>query len=116
MKHDWRLLTMAVAGLLLVAAMAAWSDDCATTYTNFGQAFLTKYCNTCHSTPLVGAARRGAPSNVNFDQPELAAKFAARILHRTTVKANMPPAASTPQPTAEERAKVQAWIGCEFPR
>jgi uncharacterized membrane protein len=53
---------------------------------------------------------------VDFDTPELAAKFAASILNRTVTKADMPPLWFSPRPPADERAKVQTWINCEYPR
>jgi len=110
------IVVVVVLLALLFAVQAALATSCTLTYANFGQAFLTKYCIKCHASTAVGAARQGSPDGVNFDTPELAAKFAASILNRTVTKADMPPAWINPQPTADERAKVQTWINCEYPR
>jgi uncharacterized membrane protein len=109
------LIVAAVAGLLC-AGQAVLASNCTLTYANFGQAFLGKYCNTCHASTLSGGQRRGAPAGLDFDTPELAAKHAVGIMTRTAVKKNMPPAWAAPQPTDDERTKVQTWVSCEYPR
>src|SRR5690242_12635632 len=39
----------------------------APTYESFGQAFIESYCTDCHGEAAVGSARKGAPSDHNFD-------------------------------------------------
>ena len=66
-------------------------DDSAVNYHTVGQPFLRTYCTSCHSAQLEGAARYGAPANVNLDTLRDARNFAARIRARSLDSNTMPP-------------------------
>src|SRR5262245_21740171 len=82
-----RMARLAIASLLLACCVTpslGCSDDgdegvatesvCPATqtltYANFGQAFFSTYCQSCHASTVTGAARNGAPDDHVFDQVE----------------------------------------------
>ncbi|MBX3161122.1 MAG: c-type cytochrome [Deltaproteobacteria bacterium] len=88
------------------------------TYDNFGKSFMERYCTRCHSSELVGAARKGAPSFHDFDtQPGI--KGVADHIDETTAAGpaatnkGMPPDGL--RPTMEERLQLGEWIACGVP-
>ena len=91
-------------------------DNSTLTYDNFGAQFMTSFCTRCHSTTKVGADRKGAPSDHNFDTKDDILAFAEHIDEYAAggpdaVNTIMPP--STPRPTEEERKKLGEWLACE---
>lgn len=77
------------------------------TYESFGKPFLTKYCTGCHT-----GAR--APDGIDLSTLAGAKKDKSEIMAhavRTPRSKPMPPATS-PQPTADERAKLGEWLNC----
>jgi uncharacterized membrane protein len=105
-----------VGAILLATAVMAHTSlaaaKCDVTYDSFGKAFMDKYCVACHSSAKSGFARKGAPAGSDFDKVEAITKYKAKIVELTVTKAKMPPGA--PKPTADETAKVKAWIECEY--
>ena len=87
-------------------------DDSAVNYHTVGQPFLRTYCTSCHSAQLEGAARYGAPANVNLDTLRDARNFAARIRARSLDSNTMPPTGGI-QPY--EKEQIAAWLDCGTP-
>lgn len=91
-----------------VAPDASSTDACASlTYASFGEAFLDKYCATCHQG-------RAAPDGIDLST------LAGVAAHKREIDAHavktprskpMPPPTS-PQPTADERKKLGQWLTC----
>jgi len=90
------------------------------TYESFGKSFMDKYCVTCHSTALVGAAaRKGAPEGHDFDVLAGIVPTAEHIDQYAAIGPNasnqkMPP--TDPKPTDEERTQLGQWLACEASR
>lgn len=89
------------------------------TYDNFGKLFMANYCVECHTSSLSGSARRGAPSDHNFDTLE--AIRATEAAHIDTSAAAGPRHANTampptePRPSLAERQKLGEWLACGTP-
>ena len=95
------------------------------TYDNFGSAFFTSYCLSCHSSSKSGEARKDAPTDVNFDS------LADIKMHSTQIdieaaaspkrtNTSMPPGfdQSPPKgtyPSPDERMKLGEWLACGAP-
>jgi uncharacterized membrane protein len=79
------------------------------TYANFGQGFITHYCQGCHAS--ASAHRYGAPDDVTFDNLEEVWTWDGRILIRASgaEEADMPPAGGT---GADDRQKLRWWLEC----
>lgn len=45
----------------------ACTDGTLLTYENFGEAFMSQHCVSCHSSQVTGSQRFGAPEGVDFD-------------------------------------------------
>lgn len=87
-------------------------EGTALTWENFGQSFMLRYCNTCHTEGAVD--RHGAPEG--FDFPDVAAvrKHAAHIYDRSAGdNASMPPGPD--DPPIEERDQLAEWLSCGAP-
>jgi hypothetical protein len=88
------------------------------TYANFGQPFMASYCTRCHSSELVGAQRKGAPSFHDFDSL-FGVKAVSMHVDETTASGpastnkGMPPDGA--KPTLEERKQLGEWIACGMP-
>ena len=130
-----RMARLAIASLLVACAVApsfGCSDDdeegvatesvCPTTqtltYANFGQAFFSTYCQSCHASTVTGAARNGAPDDHVFDQVEdirLNTEHIDELAAGGPAAVNlvMPPAA--PRPTEAERRQLGEWLACGAP-
>ena len=81
-----------------------------TTWSNFGEGFLTENCQPCHATSSVD--RHEAPESVTFDGPADVSRHRARILiNATGDEPDMPPAGGV---SAEDRARLEAWLLCDF--
>ena len=82
-------------------------------YTNFGAAFLSTYCTSCHNSELTGSSRVGAPEGSDFETYKLAAVFLAQIKAKAGAgKTAMPPSGQVP---ADERKLLDEWIDCGAP-
>jgi cytochrome c5 len=88
------------------------------TYNDFGAPFMERYCNRCHDSALVGAARMGAPSLHDFDT---LAGIKTLSYHVDETAAAGPAATNTgmppddPAPTMTERLQLGEWIACGMP-
>ncbi len=109
----------------LVLALAACSSDpaandassCDTltlSYDNFGAAFMTSFCNDCHSASLSGGQRQAAPTGIDFDTHEDVLARLERIRART-IEGTMPPFRFPERPSEEQLADVALWIDCGAP-
>ena len=86
--------------------------------TNFGQSFMKTYCLRCHSAPVQGAARKGAPSDHNFDLADEIRGLADHIDQYAgsgpaATNTTMPPGEA--KPSLEERRKLSEWLACGAP-
>lgn len=88
------------------------------TYTNFGETFFDRYCQGCHASTVVGAARNGAPSDHTFDRVE---DIRLVLDHIDELAAAGPAAVNTamppqdPRPTEAERRQLGEWLACDAP-
>ena len=89
------------------------------TYTDFGKPFMENYCTRCHSSELVGTARKGAPSFHDFDSL-FGIKAVSMHIDETTgsgpaaTNTGMPPDGA--KPTKAEREMLAQWIACGMPQ
>jgi hypothetical protein len=88
------------------------------TYENFGQTFMGTYCLRCHNTALSGAARKDAPSDVNFNTVEQVRAESKDIDKQAGAGADvtneeMPPDGE--KPSVEDRRKLAEWLACGAP-
>ncbi|HKU39830.1 MAG TPA: hypothetical protein VJR89_16840 [Polyangiales bacterium] len=86
-------------------------------YASFGRDFVDKYCLSCHTETLMGAARM-APEGRDFDDVEGIRKWAHQIDSFAAAgpkgtHSTMPP--SAPFPTMQERQKLGEWLACGVP-
>ena len=102
------------------------------TYDNFGRAFVESYCVRCHSSTLSRAQRNGAPLFHDFDSLIGIVQVANHVDEQAgsgpaATNTLMPPdrcpevpggplAIACPQPTAQERSDLAAWLACEVNR
>jgi uncharacterized membrane protein len=91
----------------------------APTAQGFGLAFMRTYCLSCHSASVKGAARAGAPEDMNYDTLEDVRRWASEIDEHAAVgpaasNTAMPPAPN-PQPTTDERLRLGQWLACGSP-
>ncbi|WP_163991805.1 hypothetical protein [Pyxidicoccus caerfyrddinensis] len=103
----------------LAASGAVCPSGGGPTASDFGQAFLQAHCLSCHSASVTGAAREGAPTDVDFDTPEAVRQWAEAIdAHSaagpSSVNSQMPPS-SRPAPSLDERVKLGQWLACGAP-
>lgn len=91
----------ATGGAATGGAATGGASGCgSTTYANFGMAFISKYCFSCHS---------------NFGTQSSVKAAASQIKSRTVTGTSMPPASYNPKPTTAERTQLGAWIDCGTP-
>jgi hypothetical protein len=84
------------------------SDACADlTYESFGKAFAQKYCTNCHQ----GASAPGGVDLTSLEKIAAAKDHVEEHAVQTPASKPMPPP-GLPQPTAEEKAKLGAWLDC----
>lgn len=86
---------------------------------DFGRAFLTTYCTTCHAADKVGLARQGAPDHANFDSLAIVRDHLGLIDQRAAAgpmatNTAMPPV-GLPAPTLQERQQLGEWVACGAP-
>lgn len=122
-----------VVAVLLVASLAACSDDPALpsgvftesvcppadppTYDNFGQAFMATYCTTCHDSAKPAGARGNAPLGTDFETRAKLRLWTANIDKKAAFgpaaeNTAMPPAGH-PAPSDAERTRLGEYIACE---
>lgn len=79
------------------------------TYATFGQDFMARHCDSCHSF-----ARSGAPAAYRFDTVDDVRRHAARIFIRAAgPNTTMPPGPS--DPPEHEREQLAEWLACGAP-
>lgn len=121
--RSWTLVTV-VSGIVLAALGAGACEPeqtyeeatCPTgtelTYENFGQSFMLRHCNTCHTPGLED--RHGAPEGYDFDDLAQIRKHASHIYVRSAGdNASMPPGPD--DPPIEERDQLAEWLACGAP-
>lgn len=82
------------------------------TWENFGETFMIRFCNRCHTASAVD--RHGAPEGFDFEDVAAVRKHAAHIYDRSAGEnASMPPGPD--DPPIEERDKLAEWIACGAP-
>lgn len=111
----------ALVGSLVFLACACGGDGkepvCPTegtslTYNNFGRAFLTTYCSSCHAATVTGAARQNAPSGDVFDTLAQVKAKSDEVVHEVTVEKSMPYGSASKKPTDAERVQLGEWLVC----
>jgi hypothetical protein len=99
------------------------------TYDNFGMAFMTKYCISCHNEDLDYKQRNGAPLYHDYDSLLGVVETAPHVDEYSAFgpkakNTEMPPDrcpstpggsldSDCPQPTDEERTTLGIWLACE---
>jgi uncharacterized membrane protein len=81
-------------------------------YQNFGAAFFSKWCNSCHSASP--GERQGAPEDVVLDTQAGVKNWRERIFVRAAANNDsMPPGPN--DPPESERDKLADWLACGAP-
>jgi uncharacterized membrane protein len=82
------------------------------TYENFGKAFFTGYCNTCHAAP--DGERQGAPDAYVFGTVDEIRANKERIFRDSAgTNDSMPPGPD--DPPLSERDMLAEWLSCGAP-
>jgi hypothetical protein len=82
----------------------------ALSYSNFGEGYMNKHCNGCHSSYLPEGSRGGAPLGVDTDSYPSVMTWVDRIEVRCTGDApTMPPGGG---PAAVEVDQLEEWLTC----
>lgn len=97
---------------------AATCAETAPRWEDFGEPFMQSYCVRCHDGSLSGSARRGAPSDHNFNtvlevRRELAHIYVQAGAGDTFANTAMPPDGLAP--SLEERKRLTEWLVCGAP-
>jgi uncharacterized membrane protein len=89
----------------------------ASSYEDFGAPFFSDYCQRCHGSAQMGAARNGAPEAVSFDDVASIRHAAAMIWHMAADQNRaMPPTTMAGGgPSAAERTRLGEWLACGAP-
>jgi hypothetical protein len=103
-----KYVLLAVATLLAGCAEPSCDREPPLEWDSWGDAFLSDYCNGCHSVLLGEGDRQDAPIGVDFNTYGDAITWSDRIQARV-VAGDMPPAGG---PNEEERALLDEWITC----
>jgi cytochrome c5 len=82
------------------------------TYENYGSAFMTRYCSSCHSDQIAGKERGGAPVAANFDNHVDIKTWRSRIYVQAVAGTAMPPFNLL---SPDERKVFGEWIKCGAP-
>jgi len=98
---------------------AACAEGSTLDYDCFARGFFESYCVRCHASTLTGAARNGAPPDVNLDSraaitPAIAARV-DRVAAAGPTRINTFMPLSGPAPSDEERDRLGEWIACGAP-
>lgn len=110
------MLRSCAAAVVVLLWSGCGSVDCeeapVVTWNNFGQAFVTEHCQTCHASSAPD--RYDAPEGVTFDSVEDLQAVADAVLARATgPEADMPPLGG---PSEEERYLLETWLVCHEAR
>ena len=82
----------------------------ALSYANFGEGFMDKHCNGCHSSYLPEGERGGAPVGVDLDSYPGVRTWLDRVEARGTGDApTMPPGGG---PEESEVRQLEEWLSC----
>lgn len=111
------MLCLALASGLGIAACGGGSTpdeglpDCPTdgsdlTYDNFGQAFFTTHCTSCHASTSGVAVAQDTPFET---QAQIQAELEDIYERAGGTNTNMPPGGG---PTADERLQLEEWLSC----
>lgn len=112
-----------IIALSLLASVGCHAEDqwddavCPTegtelTWENFGESLIWGECQSCHATGAVD--RKGAPTDVTFDDLEEVRAWAPRIYERSAFEnASMPPGPIDLE--ADVRADLGEWLACGAP-
>src|SRR5688572_5803307 len=116
--------------LALVSVVAGCDDheigqqdptgECADTWETYGQAHVTTWCMSCHSSALPLDYRYNAPLGVNFDTYDMFMTWYAPAKEQATSTGSlfddpvkgMPPAGGVP---ASQQERFDAWMACGAP-
>jgi uncharacterized membrane protein len=91
------------SGLCAAAPVETWA--------NFGEAFVTQSCQSCHSSTQ--SNRQGAPEEVTFDTADQVWALSDRVLARAAAEPpTMPPQGGTSE---EDRERLRIWLSCGTP-
>jgi len=88
-------------------------------YANFGKRFFELYCLGCHSEQKLGADRKGAPPEVNWDTLEAIQAGKREIDKRAAAgprATNQFMPDESPRPTMMERLQLGEWLACGAPQ
>lgn len=95
---------------------AVCPDGSTLTYENFAKPFMEKYCTSCHSSTLVGDARRGATDYHDFDTENGILAVADHVDWKAAAGPDatneLMPVGSGPVPTTTEREQLGEWLAC----
>jgi uncharacterized membrane protein len=87
--------------------------DCkAVTVPKYAAMTAWKKCTVCHASTVSGAARAGAPADINFDSYTDAVMDADRALSEVE-SGSMPPGGGL---TADEKTQIIDWASCDTPQ
>ncbi|HEY6728545.1 MAG TPA: hypothetical protein VI197_31255 [Polyangiaceae bacterium] len=75
---------------------------------------ISQVCTECHDSSLSGASRRNAPSNLNFDDYDIAHAHAERMATEV-YWGNMPPSGSGLTLTPDQIDELFLWAMCGAP-
>lgn len=129
------LFSLLIAGCTTVStptptkAVCPTPDPMTLTWDSFGQAFMTDFCNDCHTASLPHAERNGAPLYHDYDTLMGVLDTADHVDQFTgsgpgATNTIMPPprCPSTPggpldrdcpQPSEQQRQDLSVWLACE---
>jgi len=106
----WFLFWWSCAGKLQDTGWENCEQAPIVNYENFGQAFLTHNCQSCHASTTEN--RYGAPENVIFDTKENVSDWHTRIYETTIGKQlSMPPAGTL---NDEDQVMLYWWLVCNI--
>jgi hypothetical protein len=83
-------------------------------YDRYGQGFVEKFCNGCHSSLVPEELRNDAPVGVDFDSYGAILQWKDRIAVRTDPdEPTMPPGGG---PTDDQYVEFHEWLDCSVQR
>ena len=92
------------------AAADSLCREPALSYANFGEGFMDKHCNGCHSSYLPDGSRGGAPVGVDMDSYPSVMEWVHRVDARATGEAPTMPPGGGPEPV--EVQQLEEWLNC----
>ena len=82
----------------------------ALSYSNFGEGFMDKHCNGCHSSYLPEGSRGNAPLGVDLNSYADVLSWVHRVDQRATGDAPTMPPGGGPEPS--EVRQLEEWLRC----